>query len=205
MNCPLCKQFGAPFYNEGFYTCSNCAGIYKNKKDYLCESSEISRYREHNNDVNDKGYQDFVFPITNYVLTNFKPSHSGLDFGCGTAPVISKLLDDNGYTIHQFDPFFSNNVSLLNRTYDYIVCCEVIEHFQKPDQEFELLHSMLKPDGMLICMTHIFDETIDFRNWYYRNDPTHVFIYRNETIAFIADAYRFTNIEIHNRLIVFKK
>jgi hypothetical protein len=204
MNCPLCKQHGKPLYGDDFFSCSNCSGIYRDRKDYFDATAEIRRYNEHNNDVNDPGYQKFVSPITKYVLTNFKANHSGLDFGSGTAPVISKLLQDNAYTIQQFDPFFSNKLALLNATYDYIICCEVIEHFHKPDVEFKLLHTMLNSNAALICMTHLYDDSIDFKNWYYKNDPTHVFIYRRETIDFIADHYKFTNCEINDRLIVFK-
>ena len=203
MNCPLCKNHGKPFYGDEFFLCNNCSGLYKNSKNYIDERAEKRRYKEHNNDVNDVRYQNFVSPITTYVLTNFKPYHSGLDFGSGTAPVISKLLQDKGYNIHQFDPFFSNKVELLNETYDYIVCCEVIEHFHKPDVEFELLHKMLNSNGVLICMTYLYEKDIDFKSWNYKNDPTHVFIYRRETINFIADFYSFSNFEINNRLIVF--
>jgi hypothetical protein len=203
MKCPLCKQYGKPFHGDGFYTCSTCSGIYKNKDDYVDECAEIRRYKEHNNDVNDPRYQKFVSPITNYVLKNFKPHHSGLDFGSGTDPVISKVLTDNNYSVLQFDPFFANNVALLNDTYDYIICCEVLEHFHTPDKEFQLLHTMLVPDGALICMTYLYDEIIDFKSWNYKNDQTHVFIYRKETINFIADNAGFSDFDVSGRLIIF--
>ena len=204
MNCPLCKHHGKPFYGGEFFICKNCSGLYKDRKNYVDVRAERRRYEEHNNDVNDIRYQKFVSPITTYVLANFKAHHSGLDFGCGTAPVISKVLQDNGYKIHQFDPFFANKVELLDGTYDYVISCEVIEHFHKPDAEFKLLKNILTTDGALICMTHLYDDDIDFKKWYYKNDPTHVFIYRRETIKFIADHYGFTNCEISNRLIVLK-
>ena len=95
-------------------------------------------------------------------------------------------------------------MELLTRKYDYIVSCEVIEHFHKPDVEFSLLHKLLKHGGTLICMTFLYDEHIDFKNWHYKNDSTHVFIYRHKTIKFIADHYGFTNFEINNRLIILK-
>ncbi|MBE9216079.1 class I SAM-dependent methyltransferase [Plectonema cf. radiosum LEGE 06105] len=205
MNCPLCKQPGKPFYADEFLMCNNCSAIYKNKKNYLSTDAEINRYKQHNNDINDIRYQKFVSPITDYVLNNFTPDQSGLDFGSGTAPVISKILQDNGYNVHQFDPFFSNKTELLKGTYNYIVSCEVIEHFHNPDVEFKLLHKMLKSDGALICMTHLYNKNIDFKNWYYKNDPTHVFIYCQETIEYISDYYGFINFTIDNRLIVLKK
>jgi len=98
----------------------------------------------HNNDVNDSGYHKFVSPIVNAVLNDFLPEHKGLDFGAGTGPVISKLLTDRNYQIKQYDPYFFNLPELLQKKYDYIVCCEVIEHFYDPDKEFQLLKSLLK-------------------------------------------------------------
>lgn len=203
MKCPLCKHHGMPF-NGDFLICKNCSGIYKHRSQYLSKSLEKARYQEHNNDVNDIRYRKFVYPITNYVLNNFTPHHVGLDFGAGTGPVISKVLQENQYNIHQFDPFFCNQVALLKKTYNYIVTCEVIEHFHNPDIEFELLHKMLKPKGALICMTHLYNQKINFKNWYYQNDPTHVFIYTSETIKFIANYYGFTDFTINNRLIILK-
>lgn len=202
MKCPLCKHHGKSFCSDEFFICGNCSGIYRNRKNYLNSDEEIKRYKEHNNNINDIRYQKFVSPITDYVLKYFTPEQTGLDFGSGTAPVISKVLRDNGYIVHQFDPFFSNKPELLTGKYDYIVCCEVIEHFYNPDLEFELLHDLLKPNGALICMTHLYNDNTDFKNWYYKNDPAHVFFYHPQTIKYIADYYGFKNFNINGRLIV---
>jgi len=184
--------------------CANCLGIYRNSTYYLDAREEKKRYKAHDNDVNDRRYQNFVSPIVNYVLENFKPEHRGLDFGSGTAPVISKMLHDKTYSIDQYDPFFSNKIELLNEKYDYIVCCEVVEHFHYPDVEFERLQRMLKRGGALVCMTHLYTEEIAFKDWYYKGDPTHVFFYRPGTIHFIAENYGFSGVEINNRLFVLK-
>lgn len=205
MICPLCKHSGKSFYKDHFFICRNCHAIYKNKTHYLNTPAEIKRYESHQNDVNDVRYQAFVSPVTAHVLSNFTPHHKGLDFGCGFAPVISKVLHDNGYPVCRFDPFFADNRALLNQTYDYIIICEVMEHFHHPDEEFKRLYSMLKPCGQMICMTHLYDDHIDFKGWYYKNDPTHVFIYQQETIKFIAETFGFTNARIDNRLIVLNR
>lgn len=102
-----------------------------------------------------------------------------------------------------FDPFFANLPDLLDRTYDYITCCEVIEHFHRPAIEFERLRGMLRPGGRLYCMTILHHDDIDFRNWHYRRDDTHVFVYRRETIEWITRRFDFSNVEIDGRLIVF--
>ncbi len=52
-------------------------------------------------------------------------------------------------------------------------------------------------------MTHLYDENIDFEKWYYKNDPTHVFIYQEKTIEYIAKEFGFSSFCIENRLITF--
>ena len=205
MNCPLCNTAGTYFFKTEFYSCLNCDAIYKNNQFYLNDEAEKNRYLEHNNNVEDIGYQQFVSPITHYIFEHFGIHDKGLDFGSGTGPVISKLLKDKHYHIVQYDPFFAPDTAVLEDRYNYIVCCEVIEHFHYPKLEFEKLYNLLLPGGALICMTHLYTPEIDFTNWYYKNDPTHVFIYREKTIAYIAKTFNFTSSKIENRRIVFKK
>jgi SAM-dependent methyltransferase len=198
--CPLCHHPGALLQDE-FHTCQNCAGIFRAAAFLPTPEAEKSRYETHNNDIHDPRYQQFVSPITQAVLAGFTKHHQGLDFGAGTGPVISYLLQKQGYDIQQYDPFFHPAPELLRATYDYIVCCEVIEHFQHPDKEFELLRKLLKPNGSLFCMTVVYEESIDFGSWYYKNDPTHVFFYRSETLRWIKNQFGFSSLQIENRLI----
>lgn len=201
--CPLCGNKGENFFKDEFFECVNCHGIFRNKRDYPDQDSEISRYKEHNNDVTDIKYQNFVAPITSFVMKNFYADACGLDFGSGIAPVVSKVLKDNSYNIELFDPFFKNDVDLLNEKYNYIVCCEVIEHFHQPAEEFKKLRKMLKPDGKIICMTHLYNSDIPFDNWYYKNDRTHVFIYQKQTIDFIVKSFEFSSATTDKKLVIF--
>jgi len=170
---------------------------------YPSLKEEQLRYETHNNDVEDLGYQEFVKPITSAVLQNFSAHHFGLDFGCGTGPVITSVLKKAAYFVTTYDPIFDNNKEALKTTYDYIVCCEVMEHFHNPLQEFQRLKKLLKPNGKLFCMTELYHENIDFSKWYYKNDPTHVFFYTEKTIEWIQKMIRFSSFEIQRRLIVF--
>jgi 2-polyprenyl-3-methyl-5-hydroxy-6-metoxy-1,4-benzoquinol methylase len=169
---------------------------------FLSLSEEKERYEEHNNDVNDSNYQQFVSPIVNRVLTDFSKTDTGLDFGSGTGPVISKMLRDAGYTLTTYDPFFDKNESALNKQYDFIVCCEVIEHFHSPTKEFALLKNLLKPKGKLYCMTDMYSEDLNFEKWYYKNDPTHVFFYSKKALEYIRKRWGFSELGIKERLIV---
>jgi SAM-dependent methyltransferase len=203
--CPLCGSASENFYKNIFYVCINCEGIFKPKHLHLSLENEKARYKEHNNDVEDIRYQNFVSPITNSILQNHLPTDKGLDFGSGTGPVISKVLIDKKYNILQYDPFFCNKPSLLEQEYDYIACCEVIEHFADPKKEFSLLYKLLRNKGKLYCMTYIYRDNIDFSSWFYKHDPTHVFFYKEKTINWIKNYFDLHNVEIHNRLIVFEK
>lgn len=200
--CPLCHS-ASPIYMGDFFSCGACGGIFRGEHSYLTPSAEKRRYEAHNNDINDARYQQFVAPITEAVLSSYSPKHQGLDFGAGTGPIISHLLQEQGYQIKQYDPFFHNYPELLLDTYDYIACCEVIEHFQHPDQEFRLLKKLLKPRGSLFCMTHLYEPDTDFENWYYKNDPTHVFIYQRQTLYWIKNMFGFSSLQIDNRFIQF--
>lgn len=205
MNCTLCET---PLINEAddhYFICNTCGAYVKNNKYHLNTEQEKNRYKEHNNDVNDFRYQNFTSPITNNVLKKFTKKHLGLDYGCGSGPVISKILQDKGYQIKLFDPYFYRNQDYLNYQYDYIIACEVIEHFFYPKQEIENLIGLLKTNGYLYIMTHVYNSQIDFKNWYYKKDPTHVFIYTEKTIQFITKKYHLSIEKQNNRTIIFSK
>ena len=134
MNCTLCGTKLEDRADKFYFICSTCGAYVKDKDFYVSAESEKSRYEEHNNDVNDINYQNFTSPITNTILEKFGPNHLGLDYGCGTGPVITKSIRDRDYNVMLFDPFFYPDESYLNYQYDYIFCCEVFEHFLNPKQ-----------------------------------------------------------------------
>jgi len=203
--CPLCHGIGADINKRQHFLCSSCGGIFLAAEHILPPDKEKTRYETHNNDVNDPGYQKFVAPIVERIKKLFTADQAGLDFGCGPGPVITKMLHDCGYDIVTYDPYFDSRPERLNASYDYIVCCEVIEHFCHPAEEFQRLAGMLKPGGRLICKTHLYEPNTDFSRWYYKNDETHVFIYQSKTIEFIAQTSGFSSFSIDGRLIEFAR
>lgn len=206
--CPLCRAETRLFYDfkqRFYYQCTGCQAIIKDPASWPGREEEKRRYLEHLNEVGDLRFQRFVSPITESVRQHFTPQHQGLDFGAGHAPVITHVLAGQGYDIAAYDPLFFDRPALLEKQYDYICSCEVIEHFHRPAASFALLSQLLKPSGMLLCMTELYHETIDFHRWNYKNDPTHVFIYHIKTIRYIADKYGFSSFYIDGRLVVFRR
>ena len=80
-----------------------------------------------------------------------------------------------------------------------------MEHFSAPKREFIELASLLKPGGKLYCKTSLYSEKIDFDNWYYKNDVTHIFFYTSKSLQWIKDNLDFSALEIHPNAIVFSK
>jgi len=205
MTCTLCHVLLEDKLNDTYYTCRVCGSIVKDKKYYLSASEEKARYETHNNDVFDFGYQKFTSPITNFILDHYTPSHLGLDFGSGTGPVITHQLQQKGFEIKLYDPYFAPFDDHLKLSYDFIFSCEVFEHFYQPNFEITRLTNLLKPGGRLIIMTHSYINQKDFDQWYYIKDPTHVFIYTPKSFYFIAKTFNY-NLEIlTERLMVLQK
>ncbi|MBA1433368.1 MAG: class I SAM-dependent methyltransferase [Epsilonproteobacteria bacterium] len=204
--CPLCENHAEKFYEDTqrYYRCSTCEGVFVHRDDLPQADAEKERYELHDDDTEDAGYRNFVAPITSNILKDFSKEDKGLDFGAGTSAIISTVLREHSYDIKAYDPYFHNEPQLLTQQYDYIASCEVIEHFYQPKKEFTRLREMLREGGKLYLMTDIYNENIDFASWYYKNDPTHVFLYTAKTFEYIQKAYNFTEVTIEKRLIILK-
>jgi hypothetical protein len=59
--------------------------------------------------------------------------------------------------------------------------------------------------GKLYCKTDIYKDEIDFKSWYYKDDPTHVFFYHEEAFKWIVKNLGFKNYKIKERVIILEK
>lgn len=206
--CSLCDTetiFFESWRDNTYVSCPNCSCILMTPDCYFSPTLEMSRYEEHNNDVENPGYQQFVRPLVDAVIANHPNTQVGLDFGAGTGPVASKLLKEAGFDMKFYDPFFWNYPENLERQYDFIICIETMEHFHHPKEEFEKLASLLKPDGKLYCKTYLFRDDIIFRDWKYKDDPTHVVFYTKETIEWLAKILNLKLLHCSYEYILFEK
>ncbi len=201
--CPLCSGEAKLFYEEtqSYFRCSTCMGVFVDKKDLIDRETEKEVYKQHDVDTDDKGYRKFVSPITEAIVKDFSPKAKGLDFGAGRSKIIWAILSEKGYKIKNYDPLFHKERALLEKKYDYISSCEVVEHFYNPYKEFVLLKNMLQEKGKIYIMTDLYDDR-DFSSWYYKNDPTHVFFYTKETFLWIVKEFGFEGVRVEKRLVV---
>ena len=206
VSCILCHTQNTQDYfrNEKhhFLVCNECTTVFRNPDTWVNANTEKERYLLHHNEVEDQGYQKFVSPLVEAVLAKYSNAATGLDFGCGTGPVAAALLKQNGFTISLYDPFFHPDESVLKETYDFIICCEVIEHFHDPLKEFKLLKSLLKPHGTLFCMTNLWNgKPEDFKGWWYKNDCTHTLFYNQVNLQIIQQRCGFQNSTVNSTII----
>ena len=206
MPCSLCNCTTRKFAsaNERDYIqCTGCKAILLAPEFFLNPKEEKHRYSLHNNDITDPRYIQFVNPIVKHVKQDFDPDAEGLDFGCGTGPVITSELKKEGFKMKLYDPYFQPNTEVLSQKFNFIVCCEVMEHFKEPLKEFQLLRSLLKRNGKLFCKTDLWTEKRNFEEWHYKNDPTHVIFYNSETLNWIKENLNFAQVDIFKDHLVF--
>jgi len=188
--CRVCLSGQAIFFDtveqRDYWRCPHCSATFLESTQLPDRHTEHSRYLLHENDPQDLRYRNFLSKLAEPLLEKLQSGMEGLDFGCGPGPALGLMLTEMGHPVHFYDPFFRPDVSVLNRTYDFIVCSEVVEHFHRPAHEFARLDAMLNPEGWLGIMTSFQIDDLQFANWYYRRDPTHVAFYREETFRYIA-------------------
>lgn len=205
MNCLLCGSKSNIFEDE-YFQCNHCGLIFKDPKNFLDSTQEYSRYQFHHNDVHDEGYVNFLKKLIDPIKDQLKSNTTHLDFGSGKKSWYQEYLKKENYLSEVYDLYFYPNKNVLNKKYDLITCSEVVEHFQKPDESLELLFSLVEEHGYLAIMTSLVNEEVNFKNWWYKNDPTHVVFYTEKTMNYLASKYQYKIVfNDHKSVVVLKK
>lgn len=186
MNCLLC-QTPSSLKEKETYECPRCELVFKDSRLHLNFEEDLKRYSTHQNNEFDQGYIDFLNRLVKPLEAFLPASFEALDFGCGPGPTLSTLLRDLGANAENYDPLFFDNPRAINRNYDVVTCTEVAEHFKTPAVDWDLLVSLVKPNGLLAIMTQFINADIDYASWWYKNDPTHVVFYQEKTFSFLAE------------------
>ena len=152
----------------------------------LAAQHEKERYDLHQNNPEDEGYVSFLKQLTNPLLKHLKSECCGLDYGCGPGPTIQPILAEQGFSVANYDPFYYPDEGLLDQTYPFITCTEVVEHFYRPREDFLKLDRLLAKGGVLGVMTQMRQPEKNFGEWWYPTEPTHVCFYQRETFEWIA-------------------
>jgi hypothetical protein len=209
MACSLCHSANVVLYAEvharRYFRCFICSLVFMDPAHRLRAEAELEHYRTHENDPSDAGYRSFLSRLSIPLAQRLPPGADGLDYGAGPGPTLSLMLQEQGYGVQIFDPFFSPDSSVLDRTYDFITATEVVEHFFSVREEFDRMDRILRPEGWLGIMTEVLSEERTFSTWRYGRDPTHVSFFSPDTLQWIAQHYGWNIEQPQANIVLFHK
>lgn len=196
LRCPLCHlgetdlkrdytKFVKEFYSQGYYEGDPTRSAYA---DYELDKPLIV-----------KNMQKFLS-----FIAKKKPTGKLLDVGCAFGFVV-ELAVNRGYDAYGFDPstFAAKKAGKLagkNRiqegtiqqvnypksSFDVITMFDVFEHLQDPLADMRKLHSLLKPDGIIIIATgdtRSLAARIMKRRWTFFIPPQHIFFFHRKNVV----------------------
>lgn len=84
-----------------------------------------------------------------------KPHHSLLDYGCSSGLFLNYVKSKGYKNVAYYDPYVKqfNDKTPLTKTYDFVLCLDVIEHDPHPNKLFKKLSDLLNNDGLLCIET----------------------------------------------------
>lgn len=195
-NCPLCLNqhsehlFFQKHHNRDFFQCQNCQLIYVSREHVLDLKKQKDHYDQHQNLELTIGYKNFLTRLITPLKEKGLELKRGLDFGSGPYPMLRDLLLKEGFkSISIYDPIYAYDENVLGQKFDYIVCCEVIEHFVDFRAQFELLLSLLETEGLLILSTGLKPADTALKDWSYIQDITHISILSQPVLEYLKEQY----------------
>lgn len=196
--CPLC---GAPGPFEGLVDvrkrrhrlCGRCRLIFAEDAFLPAPEAEKARYARHRCGLGDARYVAFLRQAVDPALPLLSAGMRGLDYGCGHAPTLCRLLEREGLRCENYDPFFFPSPPA--GPFDFLFATEVVEHFHRPAEDWARMAGLLRPGGLLVAMTAPWEEVASFPAWGYASDATHVCFYHRRTLDWIASAHGFDGAE----------
>lgn len=196
MICPLCSSTDLALFDRdklrSFFQCKHCSLVFVPRSELIPADQEKKRYEAHENDDTDPGYRQYLTKIAQAISNKLKPGMKGLDFGSGRTKLLADLLA--GFAVDSYDVFFYPDESLKQKTFDFIILSEVIEHLRDPDAEMVLMKKMIRPGGMLFVKTKLLPEK-NFSNWFYKRDITHVQFFSEASFEILSKKYGFSTAE----------
>ena len=183
--CPLCSHQDIGEFHcdrrRSYLRCASCALVFVPPQQLPDRERERAEYDLHRNVIGDPGYENFLMRLAAPLMQRLAPGARGLDFGCGPGPALAAILRRRGYEVKLYDVFYQPDKRVLTGEYDFICATEVVEHLHRPGPELQHLWSLLLPGGWLGIMTKLVRDRVAFAGWHYKNDPTHVCFFSEQT------------------------
>ncbi len=192
MNCPICNHSSTfkclvnHHCDRDFYECNNCHFCFVPSVQHLSRVDEFERYAFHENSADDMSYQNYIRGVLDPFIQFYRLANevvgqkTHLDYGSGNSLTAVFIMNEAGFESQAYDPCFFPDTP--HAPVDAITCIEVIEHFRNPLKDFEEMLSYLRPNGLLMVRTLVWQKLgeKEFEKWWYKNDPTHISIFTEE-------------------------
>ena len=207
--CPLCGHSPLSFYYQDkkrdYWQCSCCQLVSVAPDQYVSVEREKAEYDLHQNDCDDPGYRQFLSRLLTPLLNYLPENCQGLDFGCGPGPALAAMLREKGFVVACYDKFYQPDTSVLAKHYDFITATEVLEHLAEPGKVLDQLWEMLAQDGLLAVMTKRVKSQQAFQQWHYKQDPTHIVFFADQTMQWLAQRWQASIPYQSADVVIFKK
>ena len=208
-SCPLCANtVVATYYQDktrSYLCCSQCQLVFVPRAFHFSSTAEQAVYDQHQNNPNDQGYRKFLSRLADPLLEKLAPNSFGLDFGSGPGPTLSLMLEEKGHKVNIYDPFYAPDKRVLAGHYDFITSTEVVEHLAAPGKELNRLWGLLKHGGYLGLMTKQVADRESFDRWHYKNDPTHISFFSQQSFEYLGATWGSAPVFIGADVILFRK
>ncbi len=209
MICPLCSSIDIQdFFKDKrreYFKCSSCSLIFVDRDCLLSKEEEKERYDLHDNTINNSGYVRYLSDIPNIISNLNIKNPKVLDFGSGKNTVLEILLKREGFSCFSYDPLYNIGLDFLSQKFDIVVLFEVIEHAYNIENELDLISRLLKKGSVLILRTELLDDSVIFKNWWYKEDPTHVNFFNFQSIENVVEKVHGEIISRMNNICIIKK
>ncbi len=188
--CPICDSVSEPFWQDkrrSYHECLRCRAVHVPPKFHLTHAQEKAEYDKHQNEIEDPGYRRFLSRLSDPLLQLLPEASKGLDFGCGPGPALATMLQECGHEMALYDLYYHPDDRALKQQYDFITATEVVEHLRRPLPVLQQLWSLLNSGGVLGLMTKRVKNRDAFKGWHYKNDPTHIVFFHEQSFHWLAN------------------
>ncbi len=193
-----------------FYKCRNCFLIFTDE--FAGEAEAEAHYKKQQAETDASFWKEQVDALLTISAKYVPRPKKILDFGAGSGE-ITKEIRSRGLDCTSLEPMedgFLKDQS-FGEKFDIIFAVEVIEHIQNLWEELREMEEVLSPGGVMVFSTILTDKfvyeanSVDvFREWFYKDDQTHVSFFCNETMSYIANMLGYEAYTFGQNVIVLK-